>query len=93
MSYTLTQEEYRRLKTRLTTRVNRLNKLSQPVRDVPSLPKPKREDLVKEANQLIAECAYAQGIFDTKGSPDDWSRWERAKEDAQSLIQRAQPTW
>lgn len=92
-SYTLTQAEYKRLKTRLTTRINRLNKVAQPSRDVPSLPRDKKELLIKEADQLIAEVKYAQDIFSAKGSPDDWSRWERAGEDAKSLKGRAQPSW
>jgi len=91
--YTLTQAEYKRLKTRLTTQVNRLNKVAQPARDIPSMPREKKELLIKEANDVITEVRYAQAIFAAKGSPDDWSRWERAGEDAESLKGRALPTW
>lgn len=93
MSYTLTQAEFKRLKTRLTFRKNRLAKVAEPVRDIPSLPKDKKEKLVCEANQLISEVDYAMKIFQEKGYPDAWACWERAKEDAQSLIQRAKPSW
>jgi hypothetical protein len=93
MSYTLTQAEFKRLKTRLTFRKNRLSKVAEPVRDIPSLPKAQREKITHEANQLISEVDYAMKIFQEKGHPYDWARWERAKDDAQSLIQRAKPSW
>jgi len=59
MSYTLTQAEYKRLKTRLTRAHNS-----------------------GDPDKVIAEVDYAMGIFEEKGYPDAWSRWEGAKRDA-----------
>jgi len=36
-----------------------------------------------DCDKIIREAKYALAIFEEKGSPDDWSRWERAKEDAE----------
>ena len=87
MSYTLTQEEYSRLKRRLTYRQNRLGKVRNLLQQ-PVLTRDQRELLVSEAKQLKKEAEYAQSIFEEKGSPDSWYRWERAKEDAQFIINR-----
>jgi hypothetical protein len=57
--YTLTQAEFKRLKTKLTRAINS-----------------------KDNAKIIKTCDEALAIFDEKGSPDDWSRWQRAKEDA-----------
>lgn len=74
-SPTLTQAEYRRLKTRLTRRLNDFKDKARWTGD--------RADM---ANKLLDEVLYALDIFDEKGYPDDWHRWERAKEDAQYWI-------
>jgi len=34
-------------------------------------------------NKIIKEVEHALAIFEQKGYPDDWSRWERAKDDAE----------
>jgi hypothetical protein len=36
----------------------------------------------KDDARIIRTCDEALVIFDEKGSPDDWNRWNRAKEDA-----------
>lgn len=36
----------------------------------------------KDHKRIVDECDRAFAIFDDKGYPDDWSRWQRAKEDA-----------
>lgn len=36
----------------------------------------------KNYQKIISECQRAFAIFDEKGYPDNWSRWERAKADA-----------
>lgn len=66
MSYTLTQQEFRRLKTRLTRAVNS-----------------------KDNDKIIHETTAALAIFEEKGYPDDWMRWQRAKEDAEFAKRRA----
>lgn len=57
--YTLTQQEYSNLKSRLTRAISS-----------------------KDHNRIVQECDRAFAIFDEKGYPDDWSRWQRVKEDA-----------
>lgn len=69
-SYTLTQQEFTRLKRRLTYRKNRLAKAED------------LETIKKEVAQLTKEVDYAMAIFEEKGYPDNWHAWERAKEDA-----------
>jgi hypothetical protein len=91
MSYSLTQADYKRLKTRLTYRSNRLSKAAS--RDLNSITKKERETIAYEAKQLVSEVAYATGIFEQKGYPDAWANWQRAKDDAESLIIRMQPGW
>jgi hypothetical protein len=66
MSYTLTQAEFRTLKSRLTRARNS-----------------------GDPEKVLNECAHAFAIFDEKGYPDDWHRWERASNDAQLEIYRA----
>lgn len=90
MSYTLQQEEYRRLKTRLTYRINRFNKAHQATLKPPFETREAKDKVVFEAKQLIREVDYANGIFDEQGYPDAWNRWARAKEDAEYQILRNQ---
>lgn len=59
MAYTLTQQEYRSLKSKLTRATNS-----------------------GDLDKIERTCAEAFAIFDAKGYPDDWSRWERARNDA-----------
>ena len=33
----------------------------------------------KDHKRIVDECDRALAIFDEKGYPDDWSRWQRAK--------------
>jgi len=66
MEYTLTQQEFRNLKSALTRVVNS-----------------------KDNDKIIAECDRAMKIFNQKGWPDNWSNWERAKQDAVFANQRA----
>lgn len=37
----------------------------------------------KDKAKIISTCDAAMRVFEAKGYPDDWSRWERAKQDAQ----------
>lgn len=85
MSYSLTQQEFVNLKKRLTMRQNRLTK-AKTAWKAKEYDKDLKAAVVTQAKQVIAECDYAQNIFETKGSPDDWARWQRAKDDAQFLI-------
>jgi hypothetical protein len=43
----------------------------------------------KKYQNIVSECDRALAIFFEKGYPDDWSRWERAKEDASLQLRRA----
>ena len=73
---TLTQREYRRLKSRLTRCQNRLKKAAS---DTARL---------EAALALVKEVDYAMEIFHEQGYPDFWNNWERAKDDVQFLIHR-----
>jgi hypothetical protein len=85
----LTQAEYRRLKTRLTTRENKFKKAAAAHREARPVPSATHcEVLLEAAKQLRAEAVYGLAQFEKLGSPDQWSRWERAKDDAQSQIHR-----
>lgn len=67
MSYpTLTQQEYRNLKTRLTRALNS-----------------------GDHRRVIAECDRALALFDEKGYPDDWHRWQIAHADATLRLEYA----
>lgn len=59
-AYTLTQQEYRNLKSRLTRAKNS-----------------------GDPRKVIEEVNRAEAVFEDKGWPDEWSRWTRAREDAQ----------
>lgn len=45
----------------------------------------------KDASKISAECRKAFAVFEAKGYPDDWSRWQRAMDDA-NLASRL-PSW
>jgi hypothetical protein len=36
----------------------------------------------KSSEKIIVECRRAFSVFEQKGFPDDWSRWQRAMDDA-----------
>lgn len=43
-----------------------------------------------DSDKIIQECDAAMGEFEsTLGYPDDWSAWERAKDDATFAKQRS----
>jgi hypothetical protein len=86
MSYTLTQEEFVRLKRRLTFRQNRLNRAKAAIVDK-SCSRESQAKVVFEADQIVKEVDYAMNIFQSEGHPDDWARWERAGDDAKLIIQ------
>jgi len=85
MSYTLTQEEFVRLKRRLTFRQNRLNRAKAALVDK-SCNRESQAKVVFEADQLVKEVDYAINIFEDRGFPDAHNNWSRAKDDAQLLI-------
>ena len=62
----LPKSEYRRLKMRLTKAINRHN----------------REQTLDSARALEREARYGLNSFEDHYYPDDWSRWQRAEEDA-----------
>lgn len=67
----LTQSRYTQLKSRLTRKKNLLDQATTP------------EGIDKAADAIITECDRALAEFEASGHPDDWSSWERAKDDAQ----------
>jgi len=68
------QATYRRLKTRLTRAENAHRKAQA----------------AETAIALRAEARHGMAAFDFDGSwPDDWSRWERANNDAEFFLRRA----
>ena len=47
-----------------------------------------------DAHKVLAEVERAFARFDVWGAwPDDWSRWERAKRDAEFALRRQQEDW
>jgi CRISPR/Cas system-associated endoribonuclease Cas2 len=64
--WTLTQAEYRQMKSRLTKVRNK-----------------------KDPVAIERECDKTLVRFSEVGYPDDWRRWESAKEDAQLQIRLA----
>lgn len=87
MSYTLTQREFSTLKGRLTRRINRLRDSEQALQGL-EYDSQLRKNLVSAALQLQSEVRHAESIFESKGWPDEWSRWQRANDDAIFIAQR-----
>lgn len=71
---TLTQKEFRRLKGRLTRRENAVKKADNDT------------DRLQAAKDLVREVDYAMGIFEEKGYPDDWYRWQVASDDVSFIL-------
>ena len=83
------QDQYKRLKRRLTFRRNRLKgTITRLHLDPHSFVK--RELVVFDANQVIKEVDYAESIFEEVGFPDLWNMWLVAKRDAKIQIQQHQ---
>lgn len=60
---------------------NLKNKLAQAVR-------------AKDHDRVIEAAREATAIFEEKGYPDDWTRWQRAREDAElAKHMAAKPKW
>jgi hypothetical protein len=85
--YTLTQADYKKLKAQLTRKQNRFQKAASQLHDN-QFDKALQEAVLKEAKALQAECERALTLFASKGYPDAWSNWERAKGDAEFQIRR-----
>ena len=45
-----------------------------------------RAEKTGDPEKIIAEVNRAFGIFDEKGWPDNWSDWQRAKNDAEMKL-------
>lgn len=75
-NYTLTQEDYSRLKRRLTTRRNAFTKAQTAVTKAVA------------AKNLKAEAEYGLRQFEKLGFPDSHHDWTRALEDAEFYISR-----
>lgn len=63
--YTLTQRQYRAMKSSLTRSIN-----------------------TGDPRRVLATTSKAMAIFEDQGYPDDWSRWQRAAEDARLVLTR-----
>ena len=83
MSYTLDQATYRRLKTRLTTKQNKLKKETAAATYGNLRAEVQRADVVNAARAVVAEVDAALAVFEESGYPDSWASWERAKSDAE----------
>jgi hypothetical protein len=73
--YELTQKEHSNMKRALTGSQNRLKAATT------------KTEVAARASHVVQEVGRAMAVFEAKGYPDDWSRWERARDDAQ-LSQR-----
>lgn len=45
----------------------------------------------KDPAKVIAECDHAFAVFGDRAWPDDWARWQRAKDDA--LFEQRRRSW
>ncbi len=53
-----------------------------------------RAQNTKDPHKVLVACEAFFGYYDRAESdpfPDDWHRWERARDDAKFALQRAQP--
>lgn len=83
------QEEYKRLKRRLTYRRNRLRgTVARLSIDPNSLTK--QALVVFDANQVIKEVDYAESIFEKVGFPDLWNLWLVTRRGARIKIHQYQ---
>jgi len=82
------QSEYRRLKTRLTTKQNKLKAaltaadVARRMGEVEDILKA-RDAVILAAHAVVAEATSAQVMFDERGYPDSWANGDRAKADAE----------
>lgn len=47
----------------------------------------------KDPKKVIATVDAAFAVFEAKGYPDQWSNWQRAKDDATFELQRSARMW
>ena len=80
------QAQYRRLKTRLTTKNNKLATALKAARN--GNPTAAGGDVLTTARAVIVEVDYANTLFEATGYPDAWANWTRAKDDAEMHIRR-----
>jgi hypothetical protein len=80
------QAEYRRLKTRLTAKKNKFDAALAAGRAGRMIDG--GDTLIAAARALITECDHANVVFYEAGYPDDWTNWERAKNDAEMHLRR-----
>ena len=84
---TLTQAEYKRLKTRLTRKLNVFTNARIELQ-TNSNAEVYRTQLLEAAEALWKECVNALLQFEDEGWPDDWHHWNCARDDAWYQIQR-----
>lgn len=84
MAYTLDQATYRNLKRRLTLWETRLRKarIAYGAATTRDERETARKAIVHAADGLQSAAGYGLFIFEERGYPDLWHRWERAREDA-----------
>lgn len=88
MSDSFNQKQYIRLKTRLTTKRNKMSKAIPARSDASSMTDKMKDEAIAAARAVIVEVDYANTFFESTGYPDAWMDWERAKEDAEMHIRR-----
>lgn len=44
-----------------------------------------------DPEKIIKEVDHAMAIFEQKGSPDDWHRWQGARDDAELQLRLRRP--
>lgn len=80
------QSQYRRLKTRLTTKKNKFDAALRSARG--GRMEDSHDALITVSRALIEEVDSANAYFDKTGYPDAWADWERAKMDAEMHLRR-----
>lgn len=87
------QKTYERLKRRLSTKSKKLEKVIETAsRESPlSRTRTSVDAVTRAASELKNEAKAGLNAFEQTGLPDDWSRWVRAIEDAESAISRFSP--
>jgi hypothetical protein len=86
----MNQELYTNLKRRLSTRQNKFCKARAVYLDRKS--RENVDALKAAAHQLEKEAEYGLAQFAEHGYPDQWCRWEVAKNDAESTARYAEVT-
>lgn len=86
----MNQKLYSTLKRRLSTRSNQFSKARHTYLDRKT--RENADAMVTAAKHLQKEAAYGLAQFAEHGHPDQWHRWENAKDDATIAMRHAEVT-